>query len=294
MKILTGPKILLSVTILIPAIWAKPIGQVVPITFLEKVVELKTQFNSLHEQGKTIKANKTWDAADALIKRQFKDGVWYALPEKCFAKKGHIYSVHVECFDTIAVGDNTDGIQFTFEIINGKNHDKLLEMIQDTGDDFLELSFRVGKSSSIGMGQKYTAYAHTGLLGITVYVTDIKIHARRKDPNVTEEPTPVAEVDQTFKEKLEVWVDHIYPMLSTLELQPERLPKPKSCFVPNERVSKGALADMQRIVQEKSLSLDLTDLMKLGSHELCDSANHGKANEACLDACVDRVFDYWK
>ena len=294
MKILTGLKAVLFVVFFVPTISAKPVGQSVPVTFLEKLIELRTQYNSLQEQGKTVKAHKIWEQADALVRRQFKDGAWYALPEKCFGKKGHVYSLHVECLDTIAVGDNSDGIQFAFQIINGKNHDRLLEMIQDTGEDYLELSFRVGRSSSIGMGQKYTAYAHTFIMGFTVYVTDMKIHARRKDPSVSDEPKPVEEDDQSFKEKLKVWFDHINPMLSTLELQPEKLPKPKSCFAPNERVSKEALADMQRIVQEKSLSLDLTDLMKLGSHELCDSANHGKANEACLDACVDRVFDYWK
>ena len=181
---------LLIAPLITTAILARPIGQVVPITFLEKLIELKTQSNSMVEQGKTVKANNLWSGATSLVKRQFKHGTWYALPEGCYAKKGSVWPLEVECFNGLLVGESQpDGIQFALEIPYGNFRDKLLEAIQDTEGDYLDVSFRVGSDSPASFVAKATGFAHTGVAGLTVYITGLEIHRRHKEIQASPQPT---------------------------------------------------------------------------------------------------------
>lgn len=260
------------------------------LDFLKRLAADKGKHDELQTEGKPQKAQTIWDQNNSKLQSLFKPGVWYTLPSNCAAYRREFAlsdQITIEC----QISDITSKEQTTPKIDLKLLSQKLTLKWEDATNDVpYDIKFKVAKYRDTGFVPFKVGYIHTYLDGFTLYVDAFQILGKKK---VADAATS-SEDDSVFKEKMALMIREVNPMLQTIDPLPESLPKPKGCYAPNEGVSKTALTEMQRLVKEKNLSLDTSDLIKFGSLELCTMANPNKADDACLDACIEKVFEAWK
>lgn len=258
----------------------------VSLDLLKRMAADREKSNQFISEGKPLKANALWDQVNNKLQATYKSSSWYTLPPSCAAyRRQYSDRIHIDCkIPELAAKDQTVP-QIDLALLSSK----LTMKWEDAENEVpYDIKFKVGKYRDTAFVPLKVGYVHTNIEGFTLYVDAFQILAKKK---IAEE---AAVVDDAFREKARIVIREINPMLQSIDLLPERLPKPKSCFSPNAAVSKNALLEMQKLVQEKSLALDISDLKKFGSYELCKLANPGKEDDACIDACIEKVFETWE
>lgn len=263
------------------------------LDFLKRLAADKKKHDELQTEGKPQKAQTIWDQNNSKLQSLFKAGVWYSLPAQCAATRQQ-YSdrIHIECDLPDLKNQDMSTPKIDLNLLSPK---LTLKWEDATNDTPYDIKFRIARYRDIDSAYIKTpwktGYIHTSIEGFTLYVDAFQILGKKKIVDQTEaQPAN----DAAFKEKMSLMIREVSPSLKNIDPLPEKLPKPKSCYAPNEAVTKQAFIEMQKIVKEKGLSLEDTDLYKFGSLELCTLANPDKTDDACLDACIEKVFEAWK
>lgn len=260
------------------------------LDFLKRLAADKKKHDELQTEGKPQKAQNIWDQNNNKLQSLFKAGVWYSLPAQCAATRQQ-YSdrIHIECELPDLKAQDLAAPKIDLNLLWPK---LTLKWEDATNDTPYDIKFRIARYRDIDSAYIKTpwktGYIHTSIEGFTLYVDAFQILGKKKVPD--QKTTAQPEND----EKMSIMIREVSPSLKTIDPLPEKLPKPKSCYAPNDAISKQALIEMQKIVKEKGLPLEDTDLYKFGSLELCSLANPDKTDDACLDACIEKVFEAWK
>ncbi|MBX3723930.1 MAG: hypothetical protein KF713_18935 [Turneriella sp.] len=282
------PKLIIVITSLI-LVASQLSAAEINLDLLKRMAVDREKSNQFFSEGKPLKANALWDQVNNKLQSTYKSGAWYTLPPSCAAlRRSYSDRIQIECkISDLAAKDLTVpeiDLKFVAPNLSAKWEDVKNEVQYD-------IKFKVAKYRDVNLLPFKIGYVHTNITGFTLYIDAFQILAKRK---IAEEAQSLSEEDAAFREKMAIMIREINPMLSTLDLKPEKLSSPKSCVAPKDTAVKNALMEMEKIVREKSLPLETADLMKIGSFEMCNMANKEKADDACLDACMEKVFEAWK
>ena len=259
------------------------------LDFLKRLVADKKKHDELQTEGKPQKAQSLWDQNNNKLQSLFKPGIWYTLPSSCAAyRRQYSDQIHIECQIPEVTSKELTVPKIDLSLLSQK---LTLKWEDATNDTPYDIKFKVAKYRDTSFVPFKVGYIHTFVDGFTLYVDAFQILGQKR---ISEEETTATQGEDAFREKARIMIREINPMLQSIDPLPERLPKPKSCFAPNAAVSKNSMIEMQKLVQEKNLALDISDLKKFGSYELCKLANQGKDDDGCTDACMQKVFEAWE
>lgn len=261
----------------------------VNLDLLKRMAADREKSNQFIADGKPLKANALWDQVNNKLQATYKSGSWYTLPSSCAAyRRQYSDRIHIECKIPDLAAKELTVPQIDLALLSSK----LTMKWEDAENEVpYDIKFKVAKYRDTTFVPLKVGYVHTNIEGFTLYIDAFQILGKKK---ATEESTAAVQDDGTFKEKMQLMIREVSPMLQAIDTLPEKLPKPKSCYAPNDGVAKNALTEMEKLVKEKNLSLDASDLLKFGSFELCNMANQNKADDTCLDACMEKVFEAWR